>query len=74
MSALWWALALGAGLGGNGTPIGATADVITMTQSEQTRTPITTRIWMRSGHPMMLVTCAVVSVLFGLLFKWMQGS
>lgn len=74
VSALWWALALGAGLGGNGTPIGATANVITVTQSERTRTPITTRIWMRSGLPVMLATCAVVSVLFALLFKWMQGS
>lgn len=74
VSALWWALALGAGLGGNGTPIGATANVITVAQSERTRTPITTRIWMRSGLPVMLATCVVVSVLFALLFEWMQGS
>ena len=72
VSALWWALALGAGLGGNGTPIGATANVITIAQSERTRTPITTRIWMCSGLPVMLATCVVVSVLFVLLFEWMQ--
>lgn len=72
VSALWWALALGAGLGGNGTPIGATANVITIAQSERTRTPITTRIWMRSGLPVMLATCVVVSLLFVLLFEWMQ--
>jgi Na+/H+ antiporter NhaD/arsenite permease-like protein len=72
VSALWWALALGAGLGGNGSPIGATANVITVAQSERTRTPITTRIWMRSGLPVMLATCAVVSVLFALFFTSMQ--
>jgi Na+/H+ antiporter NhaD/arsenite permease-like protein len=68
----WWALALGAGLGGNGTPIGATANVITVSLSEKTHTPITTRIWLRSGLPVMLATCAVVSVLFALLFGWMN--
>lgn len=72
VAALWWALALGAGLGGNGTPIGATANVITVAQSERTRTPITTRIWMRSGLPVMLATCVVVSILFALFFEWMQ--
>jgi Na+/H+ antiporter NhaD/arsenite permease-like protein len=39
---LWWALALGASFGGNGTPIGATANVITVAMSARTRTPITT--------------------------------
>ena len=72
VTSLWWALALGAGLGGNGTPIGATANVITIAQSERTRTPITTRIWMRSGLPVMLATCVVVSLLFVLFFEWMQ--
>ena len=48
---LWWALALGAGLGGNGTPIGATANVITVALSKKTHTPITTPVWLRSGLP-----------------------
>jgi Na+/H+ antiporter NhaD/arsenite permease-like protein len=69
---LWWALALGAGLGGNGTQIGATANVVTVSLSERTRTPITTRLWSRSGLPVMLVTCAVASVMFVLLFGWLQ--
>jgi Na+/H+ antiporter NhaD/arsenite permease-like protein len=68
----WWALALGAGLGGNGTPIGATANVITVSLSEKTHTPITTPIWLRSGLPVMLATCAVVSVLFVLFLGWMS--
>lgn len=69
---LWWALALGAGLGGNGTPIGSTASVITVALSEKTRTPITTRLWLRSGLPVMVATVAVASLLFALLFGWMQ--
>lgn len=69
---LWWALALGAGLGGNGTPIGSTASVITVALSERTRAPITSRLWLRSGLPVTLATCAVISVLFALLFRWMS--
>ncbi len=69
---LWWALALGAGLGGNGTPIGATANVVTVALSAKTRTPITTRIWVRSGLPVMLVTCVIASLLFALFFGWMS--
>lgn len=68
----WWALALGAGLGGNGTPIGATANVITVALSGKTHTPITTPLWLRSGLPVMIATCAVASVLFGLIFGWMS--
>lgn len=69
---LWWALALGAGFGGNGTPIGSTANVVTVSLSEKTRFPITTRIWMRSGLPVMLATCTVASIMFILLFEWMR--
>lgn len=71
-SPLWWALALGAGFGGNATPIGSTANIIVVTLSEKTRTPITTRIWLRSGVPVMIVTCIVGSVLFALFFGWMS--
>lgn len=69
---LWWALALGAGFGGNGTPIGSTANVVTVSLSEKTRHPITTRIWMRSGLPVMLATCVVASIMFILMFEWMK--
>lgn len=71
-SPLWWALALGAGFGGNGTPIGSTANIIVVTLSEKTRTPITSRIWMRAGSPVMIVTCIVGSLLFALFFGWMN--
>ena len=68
----WWALALGAGLGGNGTPIGATANVITVSLSKKTHTPITTSVWLRSGLPVMIATCVVASLLFALSFTWIS--
>jgi Na+/H+ antiporter NhaD/arsenite permease-like protein len=68
---LWWALALGAGFGGNGTPIGSTANVIAVKLSERTRSPITTRRWLRTGLPVMFVTCAVATVLYALTFSSM---
>jgi len=66
---LWWALAFGAGFGGNGTIIGSTANIIVVTLSERTRTPITSRLWNKRGLPVMLVTCAVASLLYLLLFS-----
>jgi Na+/H+ antiporter NhaD/arsenite permease-like protein len=65
---LWWALAFGAGLGGNGTIIGSTANIVVASLSERTRTPITSALWNRRGLPVMIVTCAVASVLYTLAF------
>jgi Na+/H+ antiporter NhaD/arsenite permease-like protein len=66
---LWWALAFGAGFGGNGTIIGSTANIIVVTLSEKTRTPITSSLWNRRGLPVMLVTCAIASVLYIVLYN-----
>jgi Na+/H+ antiporter NhaD/arsenite permease-like protein len=66
---LWWALAFGAGFGGNGTIIGSTANIIVTTLSEKTRSPITSSIWNRRGLPVMLVTCTVSSLLYVLMFN-----
>ncbi len=67
---MWWALAMGAGFGGNGTPIGASANVITVILSEKAKHPVTTKIWLKAGTPVMIITCAVatlfVVVFFGL--------
>ncbi len=43
-SPLWWALALGAGFGGNGTIIGSASNLVTVALSEKTHAPITSRI------------------------------
>jgi len=65
---LWWALAFGAGFGGNGTIIGSTANIIVATLSEKTRTPITAQLWNKRGLPVMVATCAVASILYALVF------
>jgi len=67
---LWWALAFGAGFGGNGTIIGSTANIIVATLSEKTRTPITSKLWIRRGLPVMLTTCAIASILYTILYRW----
>ncbi len=69
---LWWALALGAGFGGNGTPIGSTANVVVVSLSERTKTPITAAIWLRNGLPVMAATCTVGSILYVLAFRFLQ--
>lgn len=65
---LWWALAFGAGFGGNGTIIGATANIVVVSLSERTRTPITAALWSRRGLPIMLATCIVASLLYALAY------
>jgi Na+/H+ antiporter NhaD/arsenite permease-like protein len=64
---LFWALAMGAGFGGNATPIGSSANVMTVAISERGPQPITTREWMRVGFPVMMITC-VVATIFMILF------
>ena len=64
---LWWALVLGVGFGGNGSPIGSTANVIIMSKSEQTDNPITFAHWLKKGTPTMFVSLIVGTVAF-LLF------
>jgi len=65
---LWWALVLGAGLGGNGTIIGSTANIVIASISEKTETPITPKIWNKRGLPVMLGTCLVASLLYVIFF------
>ncbi len=65
-SFLWWALVFGAGLGGNGTIIGSTANVVVVGLSERTRLPITSQTWNKRGLPVMLLSCVVISLLYWL--------
>lgn len=70
---LWWALAFGAGFGGNGTIIGSTANVFVASLSERTKYPITSQLWNKRGLPVMIVTCFVGSVLFVLAYPYLSG-
>lgn len=71
---LWWALVFGAGFGGNGTIIGSTANVVVVSLSEKTRYPITSALWNRRGLPVMILACAVASILYSIFFPWFTGN
>jgi len=60
---LWWALALGVGFGGNATPVGATANVIAISVSEKTKSPIGAKLWIKHGVPIACVSCLLASLL-----------
>jgi Na+/H+ antiporter NhaD/arsenite permease-like protein len=60
---LWWALALGVGFGGNATPIGATSNVIAISVSEKTTTPIGAKLWLKHGIPIAFGSCVLASLL-----------
>lgn len=59
MEPLWWALSLGACLGGNGTLIGASANVVVAGISEKQGRPISFMEYTKIGFPMMLVSLLV---------------
>lgn len=59
---LWWALALGACLGGNATPIGASANVTTLGLAERGGVRISFGEFMRTGVPVMVFTLLVSSL------------
>ena len=74
---LWWALAAGVGMGGNGTHIGSTANVYIVTISERLAKrendpslAITPWIWFRYGTPAMVATLIVCSVIFYFFFDF----
>lgn len=58
----WWALSLGACLGGNGTLIGASANVIVAGLSEKNGVVITFRGFMKIAFPMMILSIIISSV------------
>lgn len=66
-NSLWWILALGAGFGGCGTPIGTLAGVVGLSMSERTRTPIDFKTWFRAATVVMLVTLIFVTLLITII-------
>lgn len=59
---LWWALSLGACLGGNGTLIGASANVVLSGISEKNGHPITYVQFLKVGFPMMIMSIVICSI------------
>lgn len=59
---LWWALSLGACLGGNGTIIGASANVVLTGVSAKHGYPITYMQFLKIGFPMMIMSIVICTV------------
>ncbi len=70
---LWWALAIGVGLGGNSTHIGATANLIAVTEAEKSGIDgarISPVAWMRIGIPTTLLGLIVASTIYSVFFGY----
>jgi Na+/H+ antiporter NhaD/arsenite permease-like protein len=67
---LWWALSLGACFGGNGTLIGAAANIIVASFTQKTNTPIKFIEYMKVGIPIMFVSTMLVSAYLYLRFSY----
>ena len=59
---MWWSLALGACLGGNGTLIGASANVVVASMAAQRGKQISFLGFMKIAFPIMIMTIAISSV------------
>lgn len=64
---LWWALAIGADLGGNATAVGASANVVVVGLAERSGHRIRFREWLRYGLPVTVVTLGVA-----LAYLWVR--
>lgn len=59
---LWWALALGACLGGNGSLVGASANVIVAGMLEKTKYKLTFIDFIKIGFPIMILSVLISTV------------
>jgi len=78
---LWWGLAVGVGMGGNGTHLGSTANVYIVTLSERIAKDandpslaITPGLWFKKGTPAMIITLVTSSVVFWLFFDFFSEA
>ncbi len=62
VTSFWWAISLGACLGGNGTQIGASANVVLSDISTKHGYPITFKDFLRVGMPFMLLSIVISTV------------
>jgi len=69
---LIWSLAFGACLGGNGTLIGASANVVTAGMSEEAGYPISFNQFFKAGFPVMLLTVSIVTFYIVLVY-WISS-
>ena len=64
---MWWSLALGACLGGNGTLIGASANVVVASMAAQRGRPISFIEFMKTAFPLM-----ILSIIISMAYVWIR--
>ncbi len=70
MESIWWSLALGACLGGNGTLIGASANIIVAGIASRYDSPISFSEFFKIGFPLMLLS-VFISMIYLYLAYWL---
>jgi len=68
MESIWWSLALGACLGGNGSMIGASANVIVAGIAARNDTPIKFLDFLKIGFPLMILSIIISNLYLYLVF------
>ena len=68
VSALWWTLALGACLGGNGTLVGASANVVVMSIAEAHGYPLSFKGFMKVAFPLMILSIVISNLYVYLMY------
>lgn len=71
VTSFWWAISLGACLGGNGTMIGASANVVLSDISTKHGYPITFKSYLKVGMPFMLLSIVTSTVFLVVKFDIM---
>ena len=72
LNLFWWSLSLGACLGGNGTIIGASANVVVIGMAEKRGTNISFLGFMKIAFPLMIMSIAL-STVYILLWHYVHG-
>jgi len=67
---VWWSLALGACLGGNGSLVGAAANVMVSGMGERAGHPISFFRFLKIGLPLMLMTIVIANIYLYLRYFW----
>lgn len=70
---LWWAVSIGACFGGNGTIIGASANVVLTGISNRKGYPITFMDFLKVGAPMMIMSIVLATIYLLILFGGYWG-
>jgi Na+/H+ antiporter NhaD/arsenite permease-like protein len=70
LNPVWWALSLGACLGGNATFIAAAANLVGVNILKRQHLVITFKDFLRVGFPIMLISLVLSSVYLFLRYLW----